>query len=328
MSPRLRLRPLARALEASSTSSSRYVCARCSYATATATVPAPSQDQLTSGMPQLSRHHPLQPPSHRDPKYRKAQMLRSYVSLLQTTPLMLFFQHNNLKAMEWASIRRELARALEAADKSLPDHADLADSIKLQVIQTKMFEPALRITEHFDPSDSVPEELKAASFARPRDDPTLTHVLSSRAYNAAKARDERHELATLLQGSIAVLTLPIVSPQHLAAAMRILAPNKPAFPAPTRRSTPSYYEPAVQDGLRKLLLLGARVEGKVFDQDGVRWIGGIDGGLEGLRAQLVSLLQMAGVGLTGALEGLGKNLWMTLESRRQDMEEKAGEGAK
>lgn len=240
---------------------------------------------------------------------------------------MLFFQHNNLKAMEWASIRRELARALESADKALPHHPDLADSIKLQVIRTSMFEPALRITEHFDPSQPVPQE-ETVSFARPRDDPSLTHVLSSRAYHAAKAAPEGDPLSILVKGSIAVLTIPSVSPQHLAAALRILAPNKPAFPAPTRRSTPTYYDPPVQDGLRKMLLLGARVEGKVFDQEGVRWIGGIDGGLDGLRAQLVSLLQMAGVGLTGALEGLGKNLWMTLESRRRDMEEPAGEGAK
>ena len=285
---------------------------------------------MLSDMPQLSRHHPLQPPSYRDPTYRRSQMLRSYVSMLQTTPLMLFFQHNSLKASEWAAVRRELARSLETLDKSpaMSQYPDIADSIKLQVIQTTMFEPALRITEYFDPSEALPEGSTPTSFARPQDDPSLTHALSSRAYNVANShktftKREPHPLSPLLRGSIAVLAMPTVSPQHLAAVLRILAPQKPAFPAPTRRATPSYYEPAVQDGLRKMLLMGARVEGKVFDQEGIRWIGGIDGGLDGLRAQLVSLLQMSSVGLTTALEGLGKNLWLTLESRRVDMEEKA-----
>ena len=57
-------------------------------------------------------------------------------------------------------------------------------------------------------------------------------------------------------------------------------------------------------------------------------MGGIAGGLDGLRAQLVMLLQNAGVGLTSTLEAAGKNLWLTMESRRTDMEEKEGGGKK
>lgn len=252
-------------------------------------------------------------------------MLRSYVSILQTTPLILFFQHSNLKAMEWASIRRELARALTKADAQLPQQEDLADAVKLQVIQTNMFEPALRIAEYHDPSMPTPVPMSGApSFAHEKDDPSLTHALSTRAYTVASAHEGEHPLSPLLTGSLAIVTFPSVSPQHVAAALSILSPLKPHFRAPTRRAVPSYYEPAVQDGLQKLMLLGARVEGRSFDQQGVRWVGSIEGGLDGLRAQLVMLLQNAGVGLTSALEGLGKNLWLTMESRRQDMEEKAG----
>ena len=76
----------------------------------------------------------------------------------------------------------------------------------------------------------------------------------------------------------------------------------------------------MQAGLQKLLLLGARVEGKVFDQEGTRWVGGIEGGIEGLRAQLVHLLSSAGASITGALEGVGKSLWLTVEGRRDMME--------
>ncbi|KAG7006690.1 hypothetical protein G7Y79_00013g034620 [Physcia stellaris] len=75
--------------------------------------------------------------------------------------------------------------------------------------------------------------------------------------------------------------LPHHLPAHLSAALRILAPKAPSFPAPTRRQNPGYYELATQAGLQKLMLLGARVEGRVFDGEGVRWVGGIEGGIGG-----------------------------------------------
>lgn len=330
MPPRRQMSRALAQIPSSTASVSTSICARCSYATAAVSVPAPTPEQMAASIPRLSRHHPLQPPSHRSPSYRKSQMLRSYVSLLQTTPLILFFQHSNLRAMEWASIRRELARALQKTDKSLsPNHDPIADAIKLQVIQTNMFEPALRITEYYDPSIPTPLALTGApSFPSEKLDPSLNHVLSTRAYSAAQEHSHVHPLTPLLTGSLAIVTFPSVSPQHVASVLSVLAPKKPGFPAPTRRAAPSYYEPPVQDGLAKLMLLGARVEGRTFDQEGVRWVGGIEGGLDGLRAQLVMLLQNAGVGLTSVLEAASKNLWLTMESRRADMEEKAGGGKK
>lgn len=338
MPPRLRAsRVLAQIPSTTSTTAppSTFICTRCSYATATVAVPAPTPEQMAASIPQLSRHHPLQPPSHRSPSYRKSQMLRSYVSILQTTPLILFFQHSNLRAMEWASIRRELARALQKTDTTLSsaNHPPVADSIKLQVIQTNMFEPALRITEYYNPTTNPAPSLPSATHGAPSFpalnlDPNLTHALSTAAYTTAQQHQHTHPLTPLLTGSLAILTFPTVSPQHVAAALSILAPQKPAFPAPTRRAAPSYHEPAVQDGLAKLMLLGARVEGRAFDQTGVRWMGGIQGGMDGLRAQLVQTLQFAGAGLTSALEAAGKNLWLTMESRRGDMEEKEGGGKK
>lgn len=68
------------------------------------------------------------------------------------------------------------------------------------------------------------------------------------------------------------------------------------------------------------MLLGARVDGEVFDLDGVRWIGGVEGGLGGLRSQLVYMLQSAAAGVTNTLEGAGKSLYVTMESRRLDLE--------
>jgi large subunit ribosomal protein L10 len=103
--------------------------------------------------------------------------------------------------------------------------------------------------------------------------------------------------------------------------MTILSPSE-AFPAPKRKANPGLYEPGIQSGLQKIMLLGARVEGKVFDLDGTKWIGGISGGLDGLRAQLVYMLQSLPATLTNTLEGAAKSLYVTVESRRLDMEPK------
>lgn len=256
---------------------------------------------------------------------RKAQLLRTYTSLLRSTPLILVFQHNNLTALEWAAVRRELRLALAAVSNTPEDKAVTAD-VRLQIIRTRIFDVALKIVEFFDPS-SVPPVKSGSNKNR-----VYNHDLSKAAYKAIKSVPQEPEaladspygqLSPLMVGPLAVLTFPAVSPAHLAAALGVLAPQAPAFPAPSRKKNPGYYEPTVQTALQKLLLVGGRIEGRVFDVEGVRWVGGIDGGLDSLRAQLVYLLQSAGLGLTSALEGAGKSLWLTMESRRSVLEEES-----
>lgn len=281
----------------------------------------------------MSRYSPTQPPSHRDPKYRKSQLLRSYVSLLKTTPLIVLFQHNNLKALEWAGIRRELNNALKKQDQELlasgADPSDLIGSaVKLQIVQTNMFAPALRIAEYFKPSElSVLQDNNSIGAESEKEDPALTHALSEAAYHASQNSKDIHPLTPLLSGSIAVLTFPSVSPQYVKAALSILSPQSPAFPAPTRRSTPSYHELPVQDGLKKLMLLGARIDGQIFDTDGTRWVGSIAGGITGLRAQLVAMLQGFGASVTTTLETASRNLWFTMEGRRNMLEDESKQEA-
>ena len=337
MAPRMRLRSL-QELSRFVQQGPKTTCLRCQYATVrAATVPAPSEEQLT---PTVSRYSSVQPPSHRSPAYHKSQLLRSYVSLLQTTPLIILFQYNNLRAKEWVGIRRELVKALRKTDETLlaadASAQPLAEFIKLEVIRTNIFEPALRITEHFRP-DRTTEDRTPAALESEIDDPRLTHVLSRAAYNAAKDPSNAvNPLTPLLSGPICLLTLPTVSPQHLRTALTILSPMKPNFPAPTRRANPDYWDPPVQDGIKKLMLLGARVEGQIFDMEGTRWVGSIEGGLQGLQAELVHILQSFGIGLAstldmastglgqrlaGTLEGTGKNLWFTVEGRRAMLEE-------
>ena len=73
--------------------------------------------------------------------------------------------------------------------------------------------------------------------------------------------------------------------------------------------------------MQKLLLLGARIEGRVMDGEGVRWVGGIDGGLEGLRATLVGMLGGVSANLANTLESVGKHLYMTVEGRKTMLED-------
>lgn len=232
---------------------------------------------------------------------------------------MLLFQHNNIKAVEWTGIRRELANALKKADEELArngDETNVGQSSKIQIVQTGIFASALKVVEFWEPTQ-LDEHVNA--------DPSLTHGLSKNAYFKAKSAKLQHGLEPLLSGPMAILTLPSVSPAHVKAALSILAPSKD-IPAPKRRLAPGYYEPAVQAGLNKLMFLGARVEGKVFDMEGAKWVGSIEGGLMGLRSQLVAMLQGVGAGVTNTLESAGKSLYLTVEGRRGMLEDEQKEG--
>jgi len=246
---------------------------------------------------------------------------------------MLLFQHNNIKSSEWVGIRRELSKALQKVDiarvaaSQPPEH--LANGIKLQIIQTGIFSAALRVVEFYkpelqpktpalDPMD--PATSSSASLPFSRGD-GLTHVLSKAAHEAVADTRTAHALSPLLSGPLVLLTFPTVSPQHIKAALSILSPSAPQFPAPTRRANPGWHDPTVQAGIQKLLLLGARVEGRVFDVDGAKWVGTIEGGLEGLRGQLVAMLQSVSGGLTNTLESAGKSLYFTVDGRRTMLED-------
>lgn len=249
---------------------------------------------------------------------------------------MLLFQHNNLKSTEWMGIRRELNQALQKVDEDLTKTGDnelVGSSSKMQIVQSGIFASALKVVEfwepkfHDEPPVAEPTDPKTETSTPIHDthptanDPTFIHGLSRTAHDAArKNRHLKHGLEPLLSGPIAILTLPSVSPAHVKAALSILAPS-PQFPAPKRRASPGLYEAPVQAGLQKLMFLGARVEGKVFDMEGARWVGSIEGGLTGLRAQLVGMLSGVGAGVTNTLEAAGRSLYVTVEGRRGMLEE-------
>jgi large subunit ribosomal protein L10 len=335
MPPRIRLQPSRLRLRLSA---AQLNASRCHYATAAAAVaptPPPSIDPIHASVP-IARYPPTQPPSHKPASFRKSQLHRQYTSLIRTSPLMLVFQHNSLLASEWAAIRRELAKKLRVVDEELaaasPEYIPMADKVKLQVVQTGIFAAALRVVEFFRP-ETLPNpphhdaQDPTIASSRPVDDATAPehfhHDLSQAVWEAVRknSRGQNHGLEPLMTGPIALLTFPDVAPQHLKAALHVLAPDAD-FPAPKRKADPNFHEPAVQNGLQKLMLLGARVEGKAFDAAGARWVGKIPGGLDGLRAQLVAMLQGVGAGITNTLEGASRSLYFTMESRKMDMEEK------
>lgn len=247
---------------------------------------------------------------------------------------MIIFQHNNLKATEWSGIRRELAAAMAKVDEERAKNGDMefvGGDTKLHVVQTGIFASALRVVEFWNPKFDEAPAKDATNPQTATSTPVQQAIetgLSKKAWKVAN-RDKkraRHGLEPLLSGPLAVLTMPTVSPQHLKAALSILSPSK-EFPAPKRRTTPSYHEPAVQNGLQKLMLLGARVEGQVFDVEGAKWVGSIEGGLEGLRAQLVSMLSGVGASITTTLETASRSLYLTVEGRKMQLEdEQKGEG--
>ncbi|KAI9735150.1 MAG: hypothetical protein M1834_001738 [Cirrosporium novae-zelandiae] len=340
MPPRINLRPSTRSLRPCKTTGWRAPVS-CRYAHAAAAItPAASNEQTTRSISPVMHYPKTQPPSHKPPEFRKSQLLRQYVSLLRSTPLMLLLQHNNLVSTEWVALRRELATALRKVDEKLGhgnDRVHEADEIKLHTIQTGIFAPALRIAEFYNPEEttvarqptdpSINSSAQIPNIKPSPDDPSLAHSLSRTAYQAVLKKKGKHPLAPLLAGPVVLLTFPTVSPPHLAAALSILSPNK-AFPAPTRRARPAYHEADVQAAVHKLVLLGARVEGKVFDGEGVRWVGEIEGGLDGLRASLVAMLQGMGGSITNALESAGRSLYFTMEDRKGMLEDEEKGGKK
>jgi large subunit ribosomal protein L10 len=314
MPPRIRIRPSQwRRAPILHIEPTLHIRTYASAALATATSGSSSYG-LISGI-SIGRHNPTQPPSHRRPDVRKTQLLRQYVALLKSSPVVLLFQHNSLLATELTAIRTLLKASMRKVDEA--QKTEYADHIKLQVMRTGLLDTAIRIAEfwHPEPQDSPQEAMIDGEMK-------FTHGLSEEAFQALTENPQTHGLEPLLSGPIAALTIPWMSPDHLKVALSILAPST-EFPAPKRRAMPAYYEPSVQGGIPKLMLLGARIEGRAMDTVKTRWVGGVAGGIDGLRAQLVATLQGVSGGLVNTLDSAGKSLYLTLESRRNVLEKES-----
>lgn len=265
-------------------------------ASTAAITPAPPVDFGQKSNAPIKRHPPTQPPSFKPPGLRKSQLHRQYTSLLRSTPLLVFFQHSNLQSIEWLSIRRELALALNKVDA---DHGtNLAQDVQMQVLQNTIFESALRVVEYYKEDDTA---------------------LSTDAHRSVIKFKRQHALSPLLVGPLASVAFPELAPYHLKAVLQTLFPDKAAgLAAPTRRQSPGLYEPPVQKGVQKLMLLGAKVGPQIMDHVDVQQIGRLPD-LKGLRGQVVAMLGSVGGQLVTSLESGSRSLWLTLESRHSDL---------
>ncbi|KAK6531452.1 hypothetical protein TWF281_008256 [Arthrobotrys megalospora] len=260
-----------------------------------------------------------QPPSHRPYNSRQTLLHRTYISLLRSTPLMVVFQHNNLRANELVAIRRDLKFAMANVDAQVaasqpapipdedgnvpPQPRPVGEQVKIMVVNTELFSASLRVAEY------LPKDSKVGSSSGPE------------AYDMTVQHRGSHPMEALLVGPVGVIQFPTVSPPHLLAVLNLLFPEKATF----RKGT----DPLFISGVSKMLLLGAKVDkvgGPTIDTGALKHITSL-GDLVTLRGQLLGLMQSAGAGLVATLQSPVKALWVTMDGRRKMLDPESQKSA-
>ncbi|KAI5819632.1 hypothetical protein BZA77DRAFT_275366 [Pyronema omphalodes] len=247
----------------------------------------------------VSTVSPTQPPSHRAADSRKTQLHRTYLSLLRSTPLMLVFQHNNLKAVEWSALRREITAALAKLTPA-GEHDAIAQHTKINVIRGGVFSAAMGVAEIYDKQGGK------------------EHGTSKEAYKLTNKKRQKHPLSPLLDGPVGIVTFPVMSPPHIKTVVDIMFPEG--------RSVKGL-DPLALSAIQKLILLAARVDGhaasgsigtgRVVDGKMVRWVSALPG-FEALRGQVVAMLQsVGGADLVRTLDALPISAVRTIDAHRK-----------
>ncbi|KAJ6259026.1 hypothetical protein Dda_5922 [Drechslerella dactyloides] len=259
------------------------------------------------------------PPSHR-PYYSRGHLLhRTYISLLRATPLLVMFQHNNLRAGELVSIRRDLRTAMANVDAMVaasrpppqptedgtitPQPRPVGEQVKMTILNTTVFKAALRSAEY------LPKDADVRSSSSPE------------AYDMTLQYDNAHSLSPLMVGPTGVIQFPTVSPPHLLGVLNLLFPEKFTF----RKGT----DPAFISGVQKLLLLGAKVDkvgGTTIDTESLKHITTL-GDLTTLQGQLLGIMQSAGGSLVSTLQSPARGLWSVMDGRRKMLDPDHGKSS-
>jgi ribosomal protein L10 len=163
---------------------------------------------------------------------------------------------------------------------------------------------------------------------------------------AAMRRDEvvkgaRKQTVPLLQGQIAILSLPALDPDHLSAVLKTVDRALPrAANANAASSTKSHENemltmpPPGGGGMRRakapteasMTVLGGLVEGQLFLLDGLRDVTRLPT-LQTLQAQIVGLLSSPGSQLAAVLsQAAGGRVARVLEGLKQTLEDAQKEG--
>ncbi|KAF9225327.1 hypothetical protein BS17DRAFT_591941 [Gyrodon lividus] len=235
---------------------------------------------------------------------RKSFLYNQYTHMLeasQNAPI-IFLQHKDFTARRLQTLRREIELADSRFTPSLASPSPtpvLAGPPKLTIMRTSIFGVALR---DFAPLDA----------------------------------EKTPQLAKLVDGGLAVLTLPSLNPPQLNAIIRAIDRAVPPKKAKTQEVEvkhkkgkeedsdfiPGRSVPKVKPTLTpELKVLGALIEGRVYSAAGVKDVAKLPT-LDTLRAQIVGLLSSPAMQLAAVLsEASGGKLARTLEGLKKGLEE-------
>jgi len=211
---------------------------------------------------------------------------------------MIFFQHNNLRAVEWVALRRELLFGLRKIDPK----STLAEGTRITVLSSALFAASLRVAEGHDPQHKRSSE------------PGGSKLIAKETEGLKKT----HPLSPIFTAPVAVLSFPSVEPAHLKTALDILFPLK---------NPKKGLDPLAVSGLQKFVLLAGRVdghvygsrvgEGRVMDVDLIRVLALLPD-VNTLRGELLAMLRGAGgADLVMNLGNIGAGLARTVDTYRK-----------
>ncbi|KIJ22194.1 hypothetical protein PAXINDRAFT_58320, partial [Paxillus involutus ATCC 200175] len=231
---------------------------------------------------------------------RKSFLYNQYAHMLKASenaPI-IFLQHKDFTARKLQTLRREIELANSRFTPSLASPTPITVSPKLTVMRTSIFGVALR---DFAPLDA----------------------------------EKTPQIAKLVDGALAILTLPSLNPPQLNAIIRAIdravppkkaqAEEVQAKPRKGKEEDPDFIPgrpvPRVKPTLTpELKVMGALIEGRVFSAAGVKDVAKLPT-LDTLRAQIVGLLSSPAMQLAAVLsEASGGKLARTLEGLKKGLE--------
>jgi hypothetical protein len=188
----------------------------------------------------------------------------------------------------------------------------------------------------------IPKGIQSANRVPPKLLFVRTHMFLAAMRRVEAVKGARKQVVPLLQGQIAVLSLPGLDPDHLSAVLKAVdraLPRSNAANANVASSTKSREDemltmPPPGGGMRRakapteasLSVLGGLVEGQLFLLDGLKDATKLPP-LQTLQAQIIGLLSSPGSQLAAVLsQAAGGTVARTLEGLKQSLEDAQKEG--
>lgn len=229
----------------------------------------------------------------------KTHLYAQYLQLMQKNSLLLLLSHTDFPAHALAKLRRQLV------ETTLP----------------KSPRNPFGVPKGSEVTRSVPQLVAVR-----------THMLTAAMREVEEIKDARRRVVPLLQGPIAVLSLPALDPPHLASVLKVLerALPKSIDQGPSKtQDDPLAMPPPGGGGVRKpkpppvpaLQVLGGLVEGRLFEINALKDVTKLPP-LQVLHSQIIGLLSSPASQLVGILgQASGGNVVRTLDGFRQGLED-------